>query len=194
MFGIYEQPWTLVGLAVIVLFVIFTIRSIFPEKRKLWQLLIPVLIVAAGFGIDSLVQTDQEKIETIIDAGLKAVEDENFNAAYPYLSDSYSDSMHSTKQKLLDHIQRRLDANMVKKCKKTTRPVITFSQNDSKAKANLFLLLTLNENSPVSQAYSVPFFQLKIDLDFIKENENWLIDSIELKSVNKQTAKWTDVK
>lgn len=193
MFDIYEQPWTLVGLAFITLFIILTIRSVIPEKRHWWQLLIPVLIAAAGFGLDHLVQTDKEKIETVIDAGIQAVEDENFNAVYSYLSDDYSDTMHSSKQQLIDFTQRKLDANVVEKCKKTDS-LVTLSQNNTKAKVNLFMLITLGKDSPVAQVYSVPFFQLKIDVDFIKKNDNWLIDSIELKSVNKQTAKWTDVR
>ncbi|MBN2588918.1 MAG: hypothetical protein JXA96_03575 [Sedimentisphaerales bacterium] len=191
MLDIYEQPWTLVGLAVIVLFVVFTIRSVFPEKRRLWQLLIPVLIVTAAFGIDALVQTDKEKIVAVLDAGMQAVEDENFNAIYPYLSDDYSDTMHSSKQQLIDHAQSRLDINVVKKCKKTGS-LITISQN--KAKVNLFMHIILSEDSPVNRDYQIPFFQLKVDIDFIKQNEDWLIEGIEIKSVNKQSAKWNDIR
>ncbi len=193
MWDIYEQPWALVGLAVITLFVVFTIRSVIPEKRHWWQLLIPVLIAAAAFGLDHFVQTDKEKIEVILDAGMQAVENENFNDVYSFLSDDYSDSLHSSKQKLIDFTQRKLDTNIVEKCKKTDS-LITLSQNNTKAKVNLFMLITLGKDSPVAQVYSVPLFKLKVDVDFVKKNDNWLIDCIELKSVNKQNAKWTDVR
>ena len=50
MFDFFEQPYTLIGAAVIVLFVVFTIRSVVPEKRHWWQFLLPVFVAAAGVG------------------------------------------------------------------------------------------------------------------------------------------------
>jgi hypothetical protein len=44
MFNIFEQTWTLLGASVIILFVILTIRSVWPERRRWWQLLVPVAI------------------------------------------------------------------------------------------------------------------------------------------------------
>lgn len=191
MFDIYEQPWTLLGIAVIVLFVVLTYRSVIPEKRKWWQWLIPLLITAAAFGIDTLVKTDNEKIEAVLNAGMKAVEVENFNAIDSYLSDNYSDSIHASKEQLIEHAQHRLDMNVVEKCQKTGQK-ITFSQN--KAKANLFMQIVLSKDSPITQTFSIPFFNLKVDVDFIKQNNDWLIDCIEIRSVNQQQARWSDIR
>jgi len=58
MFDIFEQPWTLMGAAVLVLFGMLTFRSFCPEKRRWWQLLVPVFLAVAAFGADMLVQTD----------------------------------------------------------------------------------------------------------------------------------------
>jgi lipoprotein signal peptidase len=107
MFNFYEQPWTLLGIAVIVLFGILTYRSVVPEKKRAWQLLIPLLIALAGFGIDRLVTTDTEKINSIIDSGIKAVKAENFNAVDSYISDDYRDSFHRSKEQLISHVQSR---------------------------------------------------------------------------------------
>lgn len=68
MFDIFEQPWTLVGAAVLILFGMLTFRSFCPEKRRWWQLPVPVFLTVAAFGVDMLVQTDLEKINFVIRA------------------------------------------------------------------------------------------------------------------------------
>jgi len=77
MLDIFEQPWTLVGTAVLVLFGMLTFRSFFPEKRRWWQLLVPVFLTVAAFGADMLVQTDTEKINAVINTTIKAVQQED---------------------------------------------------------------------------------------------------------------------
>jgi hypothetical protein len=192
MLHIYGQPWTLLGIAVIALFAVLTYRSVIPEKRHLWQWLIPLLIAAAAFGIDALVQTDEEKIQAILDAGIKSLEVKNFNQIEFYISDDYRDSLHSSKEQLFNHAKRALKSNMVQKGKKSARPLITFSQN--KAKVNLFMHLILSKDSPITEIYNVPFVQLKVDVIFIRQSDDWLINNIEIRSVNQQPVRWSDVR
>ncbi|MHC4743323.1 MAG: hypothetical protein ACYS8Z_15515, partial [Planctomycetota bacterium] len=61
MTNIFEQPYTLIGLSIIVLFGVFTYRSVFPEKCNRKQWLIPLSVVALAFGLDFAVKTDREK-------------------------------------------------------------------------------------------------------------------------------------
>lgn len=191
MFNFFEQPWTLLGIAILVLFGILTYRSVVPEKRRKWQWLVPVLIAAAAFGIDALVTTDREKITSVLDTGIEAVENENFNAVEPYLSDDYRDSFHTSKEQLIEHAQRELNNNVVEKSKRTNTLV---KINAGRANVNLFMQLILSKNSNVAQTYNIPFLQLKVDVGFIKQNNNWLIDNIEIRSVNQQAVKWNDVR
>ncbi len=190
MFNFYEQPWTMVGFAIIALFIILTYRSVVPEKKRAWQLLIPLLIVLAGFGIDRAVTTDKEKIDNIIVSGIKAVKAENFNAIDSYISDDYRDSFHRSKQQLLDHIQARLRTNEVEKAKKTNIVIIV---TGNEAKVNLFMKIILNPNSQIKQEFNISVVPMKIDLNFIKQNNKWLIDNIELRSVNLQPVRWSEV-
>jgi len=113
MFDIFEQPWTLVGAAVIVLFGMFTFRSFCPERRRWWQLLVPVFLAVAAFGADMLVQTDTEKINSVINTTLKAVQQEDYNAIGAVIANNYSDSYHSTKKHFLDHCRRELSKPLV---------------------------------------------------------------------------------
>ena len=191
MFNFFEQPWTMLGIAVIVLFGILTYRSVVPEKRHAWQWLIPMLIAAIAFGTDALVKTDSEKIGDIIDTGIKAVETEDFNTMKAYISDEYRDSFHSSKEQLLEHVQRELPGNIIEKSKKTSS-LITVSGN--KAQVYLFMRITLNKDSEFSQLYNASFFQIKLDIDFIKQNNQWLINNIEISSVNLQPVRWNDIR
>jgi hypothetical protein len=190
MFNFYQQPWTMVGIAIIVLFVILTYRSVVPEKKRAWQLLIPLLIVLAGFGIDRAVTTDKEKINDIIVSGINAVKTENFNSIDSYISDDYRDSYHRSKDQLISHVQGRLRMNEVEKAKKTN---IVIMVNGNVAKVNLFMKIVLNQNSEIKQEFNISVVPMKIDLTFIKQNNKWLINCIELRSVNLQPVRWSEV-
>ncbi len=74
MLNFFEQPYTLIGAAIIVLFGLFTYRSVFPEKCSRHQWLIPLSVVALAFALDYSVKTDHEKVNTLIDKLMKAVE------------------------------------------------------------------------------------------------------------------------
>ncbi len=69
MFDFFEQPYTLIGATVLFLFGVLTFRSVLPEKSRWWQLLLPVFVAVAAFGLDTLVQTDLEKINSVISTG-----------------------------------------------------------------------------------------------------------------------------
>ena len=97
MFDLFEQPWTLVGAAVLVLFGMLTFRSVLPEKRRWWQLALPAFIVMAAFGTDLLVQTDREKIHALLKKGMKAVEQRNLDALAAIIAVDYYDSFHNSK-------------------------------------------------------------------------------------------------
>ncbi|UCE47264.1 MAG: hypothetical protein JSW47_16875, partial [Phycisphaerales bacterium] len=62
MFDFFEQPYTLIGGAVLVLFGVLTFRSVLPEKRRWWQWLLPMVLAGSAFGLDAMVQTDSEQI------------------------------------------------------------------------------------------------------------------------------------
>jgi len=191
MLNIFEQPWTLLAAAVLVLFGILTFRSIFPEKRRWWQLLVPVAIAAAGFSLDFLVQTDLEKINAIIDAGIKAVEEENCNAIESIIADNYQDSYHKTKEDLMAHCRMELSAPVVKKNKKSACLV---ELSPPEAKATLFVLITFGKNSRIAQEYK-SFILVKVRLYLQKQQDkSWLITRVEVLEIDRQRVAWQDVR
>lgn len=191
MFNFFEQPYTLIVAAVLALFVMVQFRSIFPEKRQWWQLLVPLVLVAAAFGMDFVVQTDLEKIKSTIKVGMKAVADEDYKVIAQIISDNYSDSHHSTKERLLAHCQRALSQNPIAKNKKTGA-AIELSESD--ATAIIFMLTTFEENSYVAENYK-PFLFIKAKLNLQKQpDKRWLIRRIEVLELDRQPVNWSHIK
>ena len=187
MYDFFEQPWTLIGAAVLVMFGIFTFRSVFPEKRRWWQLLVPAIIVAIAFGLDAIVKTDLEKINTTIDMGIKAVKEEDFSTVESILSDRYSDSYHRTKQHLLDHFKRVLSEPLIANHKQTGRLV---DIKGSQATVVLFTTVTFEKNSRIAQNFT-SFLMTKTKLALEKQpDDQWLLQRIEVLELNRQPANW----
>ena len=190
MFNFFEQPYTLIGAAVLVLFGILTFRSICPEKRRWWQLLIPVLLAVAAIGTDMFVQTDLEKINSAIKAAINAVQQEDCSAIGATIADNYSDSYHRTKQHLLDHCKRELSKPLVDKIKKPSRLI---DISDSNATVNLFTVIILDKNSPLAQYKS--FLLVKARLSLRKQpDKKWLISRIEILEIDRQPISWKSIR
>ncbi len=191
MFDFFEQPYTLIGAAVLVLFGILTFRSVLPEKRRWWQLLLPVFVAVAAFGLDMLVQTDLEKINSAINTIIKAVEEEDCNAIEAIIAENYQDSYHDTKRHLMRHCRKRLTPSLVEKNKKRACLVELSPPN---ATATLFMLTTFDKNSAISVNYKSFLFS-KIELRFQKQQDKtWLINRAEILELDKQSAKWNDIR
>jgi len=191
MWNIFEQPWTLLTAAIIILLVMLIIRSILPEKKHLWQLLLPVLIAASAFALDLLIQTDLEKINAVINAGVKAVEQENSDAIEPIISDNYHDSFHKTKNDLMNYCRRRLSEPLVEK---NIKRIVTIDIQEKLATAVFTVRIVFDQRSYIYQSYK-PIILTKLKLDLQKEPEKrWLIHSTEILEIGGQPFGWRDIR
>ncbi len=191
MFDFFEQPYTLIGAAVLVLFGVLTFRSVLPEKRRWWQLLLPVFVAVAAFGLDMLVQTDLEKINSVISTVIKAVEGEDCNAIEATIAEDYRDSYHNTKRHLLTHCRQRLTPSLIEKNKKTASRVQLSSPN---AIPTMFMQTTFDKNSSITVNNKSSLF-LKIEFHFQKQQDKtWLINRIEILELDRQPANWSRIR
>ncbi len=187
MFDFFEQPWTLIGAAVLVLFGMFTFRSVFPEKRRWWQFLIPLLLAGIAFGLDGLVKTDLERINTVVDKGIKAVRDEDVRSVESILSELYSDSYHRSKQHLLDHFRRVLSEPLIANHKPSGRLV---DIKGTQATVILFTTVVFEKNSQIAQNFT-SFLMTKTKVTLQKQPDGeWLLERIEVLELNRQPANW----
>ena len=191
MFDIFQQPWTLVGAAVLVLFGMLTFRSVLPEKRRWWQLLVPAFLAVSAFGLDLLVQTDLEKIHAVINAAMRAVEHEDCNALETVIAEDYRDSYHDTKAHLIIHCRRQLSQTLIEKGRKTGLLIDVSEQN---ATATLFALVTFDKDSSISQNYK-SFLLIKAEIRFQKQRDRrWLINRVEMLELDRQPVNWRHIR
>lgn len=191
MFNFFEQPYTLIGAAVLVLFAMLTFRSVIPEKRRWWQLLVPVLVVAAAFGLDVAVRTDLEKINAVIDTCMRAVEEENLIAIEAIIAEDYRDSHHNTKTDLMRHCRTRLSQPLVEKNKKRACLV---QLSPPTATATLFATIIFEKDSYVSVNYKA-WLMVKARLSFQEQpDKTWLINRIEILELDRQPTNWSQIR
>jgi len=191
MFDIFEQPWTLLIVAILVLLVMLMLRRIFPEKRHWGQWLLPAFLTVAAFGLDLLVKTDTEKINAVINTAVKAVEEENPDAIEAIISDNYHDSYHNTKRDLIYHCRARLSEPLVEKNKKRA-PIIEISS--PKATVTLTVIIHFDKQSSVYQDIQ-RLIQTKSKINLQKQQDGrWLINRVEILEINMQRAKWRDIR
>ena len=153
--------------------------------------MLPVFVAVAGFALDTLVQTDLEKINSVINTVVKAVEEEDCNAIEAIIAENYQDSFHDTKIHLMRHCKQRLTPSLVVKNKKTASLVEISPPN---ATATLFMLTTFNKNSSISVDYKSVLF-LKIELRLQKQHDKtWLINRAEILELDRQPAKWNNLR
>jgi hypothetical protein len=186
MFNILEQPWTLLGLSVLVLFGVLTYRSV-TDNRYSWQWLLPISCAVLAFGLDYLVKTDYEKIRSVLDTGLRAVVARDVDTIGKLIAEDYSDSYHRNKADFLSHARNQLSPAVIQSARKTAS-LIQISGN--KAKVTLFILLILDKNS--SYAQFLPIVKVKVIINLQKQpDSNWLVNQIEVSEVNNQPVSWS---
>ncbi|MBN2270708.1 MAG: hypothetical protein JXN61_08845 [Sedimentisphaerales bacterium] len=191
MFNFFEQPYTLIGLAVIVLFGLFTFRSVFPEKRSPRQWLIPLSIVALAFALDLLVRTDREKLNALISTLMKAVQEENHAAIEPLIAVDYQDSHHRTKAELMARCRKTLadiyiHKNKLRSCLLQISPPA--------AKATIFTTTTFDQKSWVAQSYK-SFLFFKGEIFFARQSDgSWRVTRINPLEVDKQPITWSQIR
>ena len=179
------------ALAVAVLLTLQIIHVIGVYKRRRWQWLLPIILIAAAFGLDSLVQTDLEEINTLISTVRKAAEQEDFDAIEALISADYSDSFHNAKVDLMNHCRRLLSEPLVEKTSKVSLEVKISSP---KAEATLVAKVHFEKGSRVYRDYK-QFVIFKIRLDLQKgQDKRWLVHRTEVLEIDRQPGKWRDIR
>jgi hypothetical protein len=188
MWDFFEQPWTLLGAAVIVLLGVLTFRSVWVEKRVWWQWLLPAGVAALGLGLDLGVTTDLEKINRIAKVAMKAAEEEDCATLGRLIADNYSDSFHQDKQALLNHCRARLVAPAVERVKKLGT---VFQITPPQATVTLTVSVRLEQGSYWVRTYGIAAALVKAQFWLNKQPDgNWLVTRIEIDEVNKAPAGW----
>jgi hypothetical protein len=187
MFNIFENPWSLITIAVVAVIILLILRWISPEKYR-WELwLAPVLLVVMAFGLDFLVETDLEKINAVIDTGVKAVEVEDPDSIEQIIADNYSDSYHTTKSALMLHCRATLSEPLIEK---NIKRIISINIQPPKATAVFTVRILFDKQSYVYQSFKQQMLT-EVQADLQKQPDNrWLINRVELLEIDFHPANW----
>ena len=187
MWDFFEQPWTLLGAAVLVLLGVLTFRSVWDEKRRWWQWLLPAGVALLGVGLDLAVTTDLEKINQLTKTGIQAVEAEDLAAIGRLIAADYQDSYHKSKEMLLTRCRAHLTPGAVQRVRKVSSKV---ELTPPEAKVTLVIWMTFDKNSYWAQVYkttalvAVQFYLRK------QPDKSWLVRRAEVLEVDKTPVTW----
>jgi hypothetical protein len=189
MWNLFEQPWTLLGAAVIVLFGVLTFRSVWSDKQRWWQWLLPAGVAVLALGLDFGITTDLEKINHVIKIGMKAGEQEDLVTIGQLIAADYEDSCHKSKRALLDRCRARLEPPAIDRIKKVAARV---QVSPPEATATLTMWITFNKESFWARNYK-PNALVIMQLYFRRQpDKTWLLNRAEIVEVDKMRVKWSD--
>ncbi len=187
MWDFFEQPWTLLAAAVLVLFGVLTFRSIWSEKRRWWQWLLPLGVAALALGLDLGVATDLEKINGIITTAIRAAEQEDCVTIARLIAPDYADSFHKSKQALMIRCRDRLVPPAIEQIRKLDTIV---EISPPRATATFTMLMKFDKDSYWANAYK-QYALVKMQLYLRKQpDKTWLVQRAEVLEVDKTSVSW----
>ena len=190
MFDLFETPWLLLIVSIIVLAVVIIIRQSRPDKSRWWQLLMPVILAGLAFGVDFLVKTDYEKIESVIDLASKAVTVRDIAQVDTIISPDYHDLIHNSKDEIIAFCRAIFSGPLIEKTK-TRYTIINVSAPE--AACELEIVVHLEQESIYAAAGRIIFIKAK--LYFTKTPEGkWLISGSQILAVNNQPSNWKNIR
>ena len=188
MFDVFEHPWLILALSLVLFMIVGTLRCVWPEKRHWWQMAIPLLVAASGVALDVLVRTDREQILHISKTLHVAAEKEDVNAIAKLIAPDYQDALHRNRQHLLDNLRGWLSRSPVEKARKIG--MAWDALESSTALVSIRSGIDIAKDSVVAQTYK-PQFLIRVRLHLEKlPNGRWFIQEIELAQVDGQSFNW----
>jgi len=185
MTNIFEHPCLLLIVAGVVFLGVAFFRDLLPPRRAWVFWLLPIVIEIAAFAIDYLVQTDKEKIESVLAKASRAVEKEDIRAIEPLIWENYSDSVHPSKQELLDHFRRQLSEPVIEKI---VPAIVSLEIKPAEATVVFTARVMFDPRGPVYEYQKMMLFKLEANLT--KDGSEWFFSRTEILTINLQPAGW----
>jgi len=191
MWNVFEQPWTLLAAAGVVLLIVMTFRAVCPDRQRHWQMAIPVILVVMAFALDLLVATDPEKVRALMSDAMTAGRKEDIPGLERLLAEDYRDSYHRDKRHLIEHARTALAQSPIAAIKQISLDLEPIKPPN--ASAAMFAMTTFDPNSLVAANYK-PILFVGLRFSLAKQpDRRWLIKAIELVEVDKQPLTWGQV-
>lgn len=191
MLNVLEYPWLLLAVSLVLFMAMGTLRAVFPEKSRRWQMALPLAVAACAILLDVLFRTDREQVLHITKALHVVTQEEDLEAFAELIAPNYRDALHRDRQHLLDNIRGWLSRSQVVKARKSG--MTWESLEASRARVTTLSGVVFAEDSLVAQTYKARFL-IRVRLHLSKQaGGRWLIHKIELAEVDGQTFSWGQI-
>ncbi len=189
MTNIFQTPWLLLFVSLVLLMIVAVWRQSYPEKQRWWQLLLPLVLAIIAFGLDYFVKTDYEKVKHTIKCTRDAVVAEDADALARTLSPGYSDRSHNSGGQLVRFMRSFFTTTKIDKAPQTTGKIVIDAPT---ATAENVYRVHVEPNSAYTQAASLYYVKVRIRLTK-NADAQWLITGCELLELNFQPFHWRDL-
>lgn len=189
MTNIFQTPWLLLFISLVLLMVVAVLRQSFPEKQRWWQLVLPLVLAIIALGLDYFIKTDYEKVKQAIKHARDAVVAEDADALARTLSPGYSDISHNSGDKLVRFMRSFFTTTQIDKAPQRGGQI---DINAPTATAENVYRVHVEPNSAYTQAATIYFVKVRMRL---RKNADaqWLIAGFELVELNFQPFRWRDL-
>lgn len=188
MMFIYEHFWLGLAVAGILLIAIIWSKQFELRKIKLWQWLLVLIIALASVSLDYFVQTDNEKIRTIITKIVKAAQNEDIDTISKCVTDDYHDSFNVNKMAFLDRARSRLTGNLIEK---NVLAFISVDIHPPSASSIFTVRVLFDPHGPVYDYQKQMIF--KVEARLTEKDDNWLINRLEVMEVDMHPINWSNI-
>ncbi len=189
MTNIFQTPWLLLFISLVLLMVVAVLRQNSPEKQLWWLLLLPLSVAVIAFGLDHFIKTDYEKVKHTIKCARDAVVAEDADALGTTLSPGYSDRSHDSRGELVRFMRSFFTTTQIDKARQTTGQIVI---NAPTATAENVYRVHVEPNSAYTQAASLYYVKVRMRLTK-NADAQWLITGCELLELNFQPFRWRDL-
>jgi hypothetical protein len=185
MTNVFEQPWLLLIIAGIAFVGVFIFRDILPRKGKWLFAAAPIFIAGLAFALDYFVQTDNEKIISVISKAVNAVEREDVNTLSPLISEDYQDSWNRSKGELLRHFRQRLSEPVIEK---NVMRIVSLQVQGDAANSVFTVRVVFDPRGPIYGTVQQMLF--KFEANFRRQADDWFFTGAELIEIDMRPADW----
>lgn len=187
MTNLFQTPWLLLFVSLVLLIVVTLVRQKSPQKQRWWLLLLPLSVAVLAFGLDYFIKTDYEKVKHTIKRVRDAVVAEDADALAMTLSPAYSDRSHNSGDKLVSFLRSFFKTTKIDRAPQTKQ--VKFDINAHTATVENLYRVHVEPNSAYAQAASMYFVKVRIRLTK-NADAQWLITGCELMELNFQPFHW----
>ncbi len=178
--NIFEQPWTLVVIGLLAELAVLTGARFWPLKVCRKHLLIGPILIVLGLGLDYLVATDREKIETLIAKVVKATEEENAQQIIECIGPAYHGRLEDSRELFARFCRQLFSQPQIQKNRVLDQQL---QLDKTKATLRITALSQIDKRSPWAQWLSLA--KTVWEVRFEKQpDKTWLIVWIDLVELN----------